>query len=106
MEYSGVRLGARPGRPESSQVLQETLGRSFKVDLSRASPRHLGLETARSGSLVASWPYEVITFKTDFLSPVISFVHAIASLSSFSFPILDSFHICLSNLLLLLRSDK
>lgn len=77
------------------------------MDLGRASPGHHGLETARSGSLVASWPYEVITFKTDFLSPIISFVHAIASLSSFSFPIfVDSLHICLSNLLFLLRSDK
>lgn len=53
------------------------------MDLSRASPGHPALETARSGSLVASWSYEAITFKTDFLSPMISVVHAIASLFSY-----------------------
>lgn len=55
---------------------------------------------------MTSWPYEVMTFKTDFLLPVINFVHAITSLVSFSFSISDPFPIYLSKRLFLLISDK
>lgn len=75
------------------------------MDLGKANPVHLGFRQPALGHMT-SWPYEVMTFKTDFLLPVINFVHAIASLVSFSFSISEPFPIYLSKRLFLLISEK